>query len=67
MHGHDHTCLDEVEFLLRRVKLDPYVLINNDNSGKTIIEALEESLINDNTIDNMKRPPRMNAKRGFTV
>lgn len=50
VHGHDHTCLDEVELLLRRVKLDPYVLINNDNSGKTIIEALEESLINDNTI-----------------
>ena len=50
VHGHDHTCLDEVELLLRRVKLDPYVLINNDNSGKTLIEALEESLINDNTI-----------------
>lgn len=50
VHGHDLQCLDEVELLLRRAKLDPYVLINNDNSGKTIIEALEESLINDNTI-----------------
>ncbi len=50
VHGHDLNCLYEVELLLRRVKLDPYVLINNDNSGKTIIEALEESLINDNTI-----------------
>lgn len=50
VHGHDHGCLDELELLLRRVKLDPYVLINNDNSGKTIIEALEESMISDNTI-----------------
>lgn len=50
VHGHDHDCLDELELLLRRVKLDPYVLINNDNSGKTIIEALEDSMISYNTI-----------------
>lgn len=44
VHGHDHTALEQLELVLRRLNLDPYILQNNDGQTKTIIEALEQQI-----------------------
>ncbi|MDE8345841.1 MAG: nucleotide-binding protein [Acidocella sp.] len=44
VHGHDHTALEQLELVLRRLNLDPYILQNNDGQSKTIIEALEQQI-----------------------
>ncbi|WP_441242251.1 TIR domain-containing protein [Tardiphaga sp. 768_D3_N2_1] len=44
VHGHDHTALEQLELVLRRLNLDPYILQNNDGESKTIIEALEQQI-----------------------
>jgi len=41
VHGHDHTALEQLELVLRRLDLNPYILQNNDGESKTLIEALE--------------------------
>jgi predicted nucleotide-binding protein len=41
---HDHTALEQLELVLRRLALDPYILLNNDGESKTIIEALEQKI-----------------------
>jgi len=42
VHGHDHRLLDEVELMLRRINLEPVILKNETNSGRTIIEKIED-------------------------
>lgn len=44
VHGHDHGALEQLELVLRRLNLDPYILQNNDGQSKTIIEALEQQI-----------------------
>jgi predicted nucleotide-binding protein len=44
VHGHDSTALEQLELVLRRLNLDPYILQNNDGGSKTIIEALEQQI-----------------------
>lgn len=44
VHGHDSTALEQLELVLRRLSLDPYILQNNDGGSKTIIEALEQHI-----------------------
>lgn len=44
VHGHDTTALEQLELVLRRLGLDPYILQNNDGQSKTIIEALEQQI-----------------------
>jgi len=44
VHGHDQTALEQLELVLRRLSLDPYILQNNDGQGRTIIEALEQQI-----------------------
>ncbi len=44
VHGHDNTSLEQLELILRRLKLDPYILQNNDGESKTLIEALEQQI-----------------------
>lgn len=44
VHGHDHIALEQLELVLRRLNLDPYILQNNDGQSKTIIEALEQQI-----------------------
>ena len=44
VHGHDHAALEQLELVLRRLNLDPYILQNNDGQTKTIIEALEQQI-----------------------
>lgn len=44
VHGHDTTALEQLELVLRRLGLDPYILQNNDGGSNTIIEALEQQI-----------------------
>ncbi|HAT8648946.1 TIR domain-containing protein [Legionella pneumophila] len=44
VHGHDQTSLEQLELVLRRLNLDPYILQNNDGESKTLIEALEKQI-----------------------
>jgi len=44
VYGHDQTALEQLELVLRRLHLDPYILQNNDGQSKTIIEALEQKI-----------------------
>ena len=44
VHGHDHMSLEQLELVLRRLDVDPYILQNNDGGSKTIIEALEQRI-----------------------
>lgn len=47
VHGHDDTALQQLELFLRRLDLEPYILKNAGGSGKTIIEALEQSILSE--------------------
>lgn len=42
VHGHDHQLLDDVEMMLRRINLEPVIVKNEANSGRTIIEKIED-------------------------
>ncbi|HAT48840.1 MAG: nucleotide-binding protein [Nitrospirae bacterium] len=41
VHGHDVNARDQLELVLRRLGLEPFILMNSSGEGKTIIEALE--------------------------
>lgn len=41
VHGHDSEARDQLELALRRLDLEPFILMNTSGQGKTIIEALE--------------------------
>lgn len=41
VHGHDKDARDDLELALRRLGLEPFILMNSSGGGKTIIEALE--------------------------
>ena len=41
VHGHDEESRDQLELALRRLGLEPFILMNTSGQGKTIIEALE--------------------------
>jgi predicted nucleotide-binding protein len=43
VYGHDATAREQLELLLRRMKLEPIVLQNLPSGGQTIIEKLETS------------------------
>jgi predicted nucleotide-binding protein len=44
VHGHDQTAREQLELVLHRLKLDPFVLANTGGGGLTIIEALEREI-----------------------
>ena len=41
VHGHDHQLLNDIELMLMRIGLEPVILKNEANSGRTIIEKIE--------------------------
>lgn len=47
VHGHDRDARDQLELVLHRLGLDPFILQNNAGGGKTIIEALEKNIYQD--------------------
>ena len=48
VYGHDESACDQLELLLRRLDLDPFVLGNTSGGGLTIIEALEKEIMSPN-------------------
>ena len=44
VHGHDTTARDQLELILHKLDLDPFVLANTAGDGLTIIEALEREI-----------------------
>src|SRR5712691_7905802 len=44
VHGHDTTAREQLELVLHRLNLDPFVLANTGGGGLTIIEALEKEI-----------------------
>jgi predicted nucleotide-binding protein len=51
VHGHDTDARDQLELALRRLGLEPFVLMNTSGGGKTIIEALEGKIGRDYSSD----------------
>ena len=44
VHGHDDTAREQLELILHRLNLKPFVLANTSGDGLTIIEALEKEI-----------------------
>lgn len=44
VHGHDTTAREQLELVLHKLRLDPFVLANSGGGGLTIIEALEREI-----------------------
>ena len=44
VHGHDDQAREQLELILRRLELEPFILQNNYGGGNTIIEALEQQI-----------------------
>ncbi|VWB82651.1 nucleotide-binding protein [Burkholderia lata] len=44
VHGHDQTSREQLELVLHKLGLDPFVLQNTGGAGLTIIEALEQEI-----------------------
>lgn len=44
VHGHDTTSREQLELVLHKLGLDPFVLANTGGGGLTIIEALEAEI-----------------------
>lgn len=44
VHGHDSTSREQLELILHRLHLDPFVLASTGGAGLTIIEALEAEI-----------------------
>lgn len=44
VHGHDTVAREQLELVLHKLGLDPYVLANTAGGGMTIIEALESNI-----------------------
>ena len=48
VYGHDEAACEQLELVLRRLDLDPFVLGNTSGGGLTIIEALENEILSPN-------------------
>jgi len=44
VHGHDTTSREQLELIIHKLGLDPFVLANTSGGGLTIIEALEAEI-----------------------
>lgn len=45
VHGHDVASREQLELILHRLGLEPFVLANTGGGGMTIIEALEQEIV----------------------
>jgi predicted nucleotide-binding protein len=45
VHGHDTVAREQLELVLHRLGLEPFVLANTGGGGMTIIEALEQEIV----------------------
>jgi predicted nucleotide-binding protein len=46
VHGHDTATREQLELVLHRLGLEPFVLANTGGGGMTIIESLEQEIVN---------------------
>ncbi|WP_375681989.1 TIR domain-containing protein [Bartonella sp. CE47NXGY] len=44
VHGHDHIALEQLELILRRLGLEPYILQNTSGNGLPIIQTLKKEI-----------------------
>lgn len=44
VHGHDDSAREQLELVLHKLGLDPYILANTGGHGLTIVEALEAKI-----------------------
>jgi predicted nucleotide-binding protein len=44
VHGHDHASREQLELIIHKLGLEPFVLANTSGGGLTIIEALEANI-----------------------
>jgi predicted nucleotide-binding protein len=51
VHGHDADARDQLELVLRRVGLEPYILINQSGGTLTLIQALEGKIGRESSSD----------------
>jgi predicted nucleotide-binding protein len=51
VHGHDTEARDQLDLALRKLGLEPFILMNTSGGGKTIIEALEGQIGRDYSSD----------------
>ena len=49
VHGHDSIAREQLELIIHKLGLNPFVLANTSGSGLTIIEALEAEIGTKNT------------------
>ena len=47
VYGHDTQSREQLELILHKLELEPFVLANTSGNGMTIIEALEEEIVKD--------------------
>lgn len=47
VHGHDRDARDQLELILMRLGLQPFILQNSDGGSKTIVESLEKNIYED--------------------
>lgn len=50
VHGHDTTARDQLELILMRLGLQPFILQNSDAGSKTIVEALEVNIYQESAL-----------------
>lgn len=49
VYGHDTQSREQLELILHKLELEPFVLANKSGNGMTIIEALENEIVSDAT------------------
>ena len=57
VHGHDRDARDQLELILLRLGLQPFILQNSDGDGATIIEALEQFIYRESGFGIILRTP----------
>lgn len=50
VHGHDTAARDQLELILMRLGLQPFILQNSDAGSKTIVEALEVNIYKESAL-----------------
>lgn len=50
VHGHDREAREQLELILMKLGLNPFILQNNDSGSKTIVEALEHNIYRETSL-----------------
>jgi predicted nucleotide-binding protein len=50
VHGHDREAREQLELILMKLGLEPFILQNTDSGSRTIVEALEQTIYRDSAL-----------------